>query len=100
MIHLLAAKDTWHRARDLAVVDRGDRVVILNLGRLSSAPVVLEDTAAEVWRLIDDAFNENRLVGAVAEVFDVHPGLVRDDVGAFLRHLHDLGLITRSGEPS
>lgn len=99
MIHLLA-KDTWHRARDLAVVDRGDRIVILNLGRLSSAPVVLEDTAAEVWRLIEDAFNETKLVGVVAEVFDVHPGLVRDDVRDFLRHLNDLGLITRSGESS
>lgn len=99
MIHLLA-KDTWHRARDLAVVDRGDRIVILNLGRLSSAPVVLEDTAAEVWRLIEDAFNETKLVGVVSEVFDVHPGLVRDDVRDFLRHLNDLGLITRSGESS
>ena len=100
MIRLLAAKDTWHRARDLAVVDRGDRVVILNLGRLSSAPVVLEDTAAEVWRLMDDAFSETRLVGVVAEAFDVHPGLVRDDVHDFLLHLNDLGLVTRAGESS
>jgi hypothetical protein len=99
MMRLLMG-ETWHRARDLAVVDRGDRVVILNLGRLSSAPVVLKGTAAEVWRLIDDATSETRLLGAVARTFDVHPGLVRDDVRDFLRHLSDLGLITRSGESS
>jgi hypothetical protein len=96
MIELLTSR-TWHRAEDLAVVDRGDRIVILNLGRLTSQPVVLEGSAAEIWRLIEDSDSETRLVGAVARTFDVQPAHIRGDVREFLLHLNDLGLITRSG---
>jgi hypothetical protein len=97
MINLLA-QDTWRRTQDIAVVDRGDRVVILNLDRLSSPPVVLEGSAARIWRLIDEAGSEASLVVEVARAFDVRPAEVRADVHEFLRHLHDLGLITRRGE--
>lgn len=97
MIRLLVGQ-TYCRTQDLAVVDRGDRVVLLNLDRLSSPPVVLEGSAAEIWRLIDGKVSETGLVAAVSEAFDVRPAAVRDDVHDYLRHLHDLGLITRSGE--
>lgn len=94
MINLLA-RDTWHRAEDIAVIDRGDRVVILNLDRLSSPPVALEGSAADLWRLIDGDCSEASLVVAVARAFGVRPAEVRSDVHEFLRHLHELGLIAR-----
>jgi hypothetical protein len=88
----------WRRAEDIAVVEREDRVVVLNLDDLASPPVVLEGTAATIWRLLDQADTEATLVAAVAEAFDLVPATVREDVHAFLRHLNDLGLVTRSGE--
>jgi hypothetical protein len=90
----------WRRSEDIAVVEHDDRVVVLNLDDLGSAPVVLEGTAAVIWRLLDQADTEATLVAAVAEAFDIVPANVREDVHAFLRHLNDLGLVTRSGEPT
>ena len=85
---------TWHRSNDLAVVDHEDRVVALNLLDPAAPPVVLEGTAALIWRLLDETDTEVRLVGAVARAFHVHPAQVRGDVHAFLMHLKDLGFVT------
>src|SRR5690349_5945574 len=44
----------WARAADLAVVDSGDRVAVLDLSEVEAAvPLVMEGPAAAVWRALD-----------------------------------------------
>lgn len=88
----------WRRSGDIAAVEQDDRVVALDLSSPAAPPVVLEGTAATIWHLLAEEDSEVRLVGLVARAFRVHPIGVRADVHAFLLHLNDLGLVTRSGE--
>lgn len=88
----------WRRSSDMAVVEHEGRVVALDLSSPAAPPVVLEGTAAMIWHLLAEEDSEVRLVGLVARAFHVHPAHVRADVHAFLLHLSDLGLVTRSGE--
>lgn len=88
----------WRRSSDMAVVELEGRVVALDLSSPAAPPVVLEGTAAMIWHLLAEEDSEVRLVGLVARAFHVHPAHVRADVHAFLLHLSDLGLVTRSGE--
>jgi len=88
----------WRRSTAVAAVEHEDRVVALDLSSPAAPPVVLEGTAALIWHLLGEEDSEVRLVGLVARAFQVHPAHVRADVHAFLLHLNDLGLVTRSGE--
>ena len=94
----LVRPGSWQRSADVAVIDHDDRVVALNLENPAAPPVVLEGTAATIWHLLDEAGTEIQLVGAVARAFNVHPATVRADVHAFLLHLSELGLASRSGD--
>lgn len=91
----LIAPDVWRRSPDVAVVDREDRVVALDLNELSAPPVVLEGTAATLWHLLDDVDTEAALVDAVARTYGVPPSSVGTHVHGFLVELSRLGLVIR-----
>jgi hypothetical protein len=91
--------ETWRRSADVAVVEHDDRVVLLDLSDPAAAPVVLDGTAAVLWRLLEDVDTEARLAGAVAREFQVHPSSVRGDIHDFLLQIQSLGLVTRGELP-
>lgn len=67
----------------------------------STAPfvvVALEGTAATIWRLLQDAPAEDRLITRVAAEYDVEPSRVVPEVLRFLNDLHRGDLLTRGGE--
>jgi len=82
--------DVWgeqrhHRQVDLAEVQTGDRVVVLNLARPSDAPIILSGSASQVWVLIDGL----RSTVDISEALSVS----RSDVGAVIRQLAALHLV-------
>ena len=83
----------WRRDENLAIVDTGDRVVLLHLGRLSEGgPVVLTGSALEIWRAIDGECDTDGIVTRVAARFSMEAAQVREQVQTFLGQLADLGL--------
>lgn len=86
---------TWRRSPDVAVVEHEGRIVLLNLAAPAAVPVVLDGTAAVLWRLLEEVDTEVRLTGAVAREFRVHPSSIRSDVHHFLSQIHALGFVTR-----
>ena len=93
-----AGKPSWQRSESLALVENDNRVVALNLDHLADPPVVLADTAAEIWRAIDGKRNEDEIAAEVARHFGIGPDSIRADVHAFLAQLAELGLIVRQEE--
>ena len=83
----------WRRDENLAIVDTGDRVVLLHLGRLKDGgPLVLTGSAAEIWRAIDGESDTEGIVARVAAKFSVAASEIRDQVQAFLAQLAERGL--------
>ena len=83
----------WRRDENLAIVDTGDRVVLLHLGRLTDGgPVVLTGSALEIWRAIDGECDTDGIVSRVAARFSVEAAQVREHVHAFLAQLAERGL--------
>lgn len=83
----------WSRSPDVAVIDHGDRVVVLDLSRPADArPLVLEGPAAAVWHAIAEPGTAADIVARVAADFDLPATEVRHDVESFLSALADQGL--------
>lgn len=72
----------------LAVVDSGDRVVVLDPCRPERPPVILEGFAAEVWRRLTSDPDARALCAAATD-----GGLSVDHVTTFLASLADADLV-------
>lgn len=81
------------RHPELAVVDTEDQVVLLRLETLAAPPVVLDDSGADIWRLIDGQRDLDALVGDVAACYGVGPTQVHEDVSSFVAGLRRNGLL-------
>jgi len=55
--------------------------------------ISLPDTAATIWRLIDNARDRASLVAAAAREHAVSEASIRDDIDEFLTELQEFGLI-------
>lgn len=55
--------------------------------------IILNDTGAWVWELLDEERSLDELTAAVAERFDVTPEIACSDVRTFLDEITKLGLI-------
>jgi hypothetical protein len=91
----------WVRASEIAVVDHGDRMVLLNLADLTRPlPQVLEGSGAMIWRALGDP-GEPRpfdvIVGDVAGSYSVESDAVAEDVRTYLAGLQDRGLAFEVG---
>ena len=93
-----AGKPSWRRSDSLALVENDGRVVALNLDHLADPPVVLADTAAEIWRAIDGERSEDEIATEVARHFGIGADAIRADVHAFLAQLAEIGLVVRQEE--
>jgi hypothetical protein len=94
------AETVWRRSPDVAVVDRGDRVVLLALADPATArPLVLEGPAAAIWRALEEARTAHGLVEAVASDVGLPATDIETDVLDFLRELSGHGLVMDTPEP-
>jgi hypothetical protein len=83
-----------HRTADLAVIDRHDRVVVLDLRRIDDPrPCQLEGTALAVWRAIDGVRDRDAVVAVLAADYAVEVGDIGADIDGFLVELERLGLV-------
>jgi hypothetical protein len=86
----------WRHQGDLAVVDSGDRVVVLDLASLAVPPQILEGSAAAIWRAVDGERATPEVVDSVAESFGVEAAEIEHDVTTFLASLATAGLLEAS----
>ncbi|WP_370290697.1 PqqD family protein [Nocardioides sp.] len=80
---------------DVAVASSPQRVSLLDLAHLDRPPVVLEGSAAIIWKAIDGERDLEGVVAAVADEVFVEADVVRDDVLTFIDQLLGLGLLRR-----
>ena len=88
----------WRHSPDVAWVDSGDRIVVLDLRADSDQagkPLALDESASVVWRQIDGAHSTNGIAELVAEEFGENPLGLRVDIDGFLTQLADHGFIVR-----
>ncbi|HET8765970.1 MAG TPA: PqqD family protein [Pedococcus sp.] len=82
------AEGRWRRCPEVAVVDRGSRVVVLPLADPSAGrPLVLEGPAAAVWHALDEPGTSREVAGRVADAVGVPAAEVEADVAGFLLRL-------------
>jgi Coenzyme PQQ synthesis protein D (PqqD) len=87
----------WTRSTDVAVVDDGDRVVVLDLRALHAAhPLVMEGPAAAIWHALSQRRTAEQVTAAVAVDFGLPATEVEADVVTFLATLQERGLATVS----
>jgi Coenzyme PQQ synthesis protein D (PqqD) len=86
----------YAHSEDVAVVEDGDRVIVLDLNRLDRSPNAFVGTAARIWQAIDGTQDEEHLVAHLADEFDTTPEEIADDVRGFLTQLLTLGLVVRT----
>ena len=87
----------WRRTKGVAVVDRGERVVAMNLEHLAQPPLVFADTAAQIWRALAKPRDERELILELAAANGLEPKRIADDVRHFLAELSALGFVTAEG---
>ena len=88
--------DTWRRAPDVAHVDDGDRVVVLDLtDPRTSRPQLLTGPAAQIWRGLEGQRSTEAVIAAVAETSGLSALEIGPDVRAFLATLEARGLVRR-----
>jgi hypothetical protein len=90
----------WRRSSDVAFVDDGDRVVLLDLeAPYSPGPELLLGPAAEIWRAMDGA-TSGQIVRQLMGRFAASRSEVEADTLAFLRSLELRGLAHCQETPS
>jgi hypothetical protein len=83
----------WTRSTEVAVVDHGARVVVLDLSALQTAhPLVMEGPAAAIWHALSEPRTAQQVTAAVAADFGLPATEVEADVVAFLDTLRERGL--------
>jgi Coenzyme PQQ synthesis protein D (PqqD) len=82
----------WYRA-EAAWVDHDDRVVVLPLTDTRARPIVLRESAAILWRLLEEALQLEDLAADVAEQFGLSIESVQSDIEPFLHEMHALGAL-------
>jgi len=87
-----ASSPVWRKSENLAVVesDNGGRFAVLDLG--GSQPVVLTDSAAGIWRALDEPGTAAEVAARVAEDYGMPAADIADQVGGFLESLRAQGL--------
>ncbi|MDR6862392.1 PqqD family protein [Phycicoccus sp. 3266] len=82
------AEGRWRRCAEVAVVDRGARVVVLPLADPATGrPMVLEGPAAAVWHALDEPGTSQEVARRVADAVGVPAAEVEADVAGFLLRL-------------
>jgi len=91
-----ASRPRWRKSENLAVVESegqpgGGRFAILDLD--GSQPVVLTDSAAGIWRALDEPGTAAEVAERVAADYGMPAAEIVDQVGTFLHALRAQGLV-------
>jgi hypothetical protein len=89
----VADDSVWRHHPDLAVVDSPGRVALVSLDRLDEPPVLLTDTGAAVWELLDGRRTVGEVVGLLAAEVGLEPAEIRADVAGFVQQLAERALV-------
>lgn len=90
----------WHHSPQVAFVDDGQRVVLLNLTSPTTArPQLLNTTAASIWRELGEGRTVLDIVGNVSLGASQPREAVVRDVFRFLRELEEAGIVHADGSP-
>lgn len=81
---------TWKRRDDWVGTQVDDQFVMINVE--SGRYVALNDTAAEVWRLIEQPRDEPALVSAMLATFDVDRDACARSVSEAMARMQALGM--------
>ena len=81
----------WKRREDWVGTEVEDHLVMLHLD--TGRYVALNDTAAEVWRLLETPRDEPWLAGALTELFEVEPVRCRESVTRLMAQMAALELV-------
>lgn len=92
-VETTVSTDRWVRRAGVYHRDRGDRIVALRPDNDNA--VVLDATAAAMWRLLNQGRTLTELAATLAEQFGVAAQDIVSDVEAGLLALHEAGLVTR-----
>lgn len=68
------------------------RVVLLRLAPLDATPLVLEATAADIWRMWRAHADRGHVIATLAEDYAVDPSVLAPDVHRLLDQLSELGI--------
>jgi hypothetical protein len=86
------ASARWRHREDVAAVDADGRVALLTLRHLERAPLILEDSGAVIWRLIEQPSTLEFVIASVADYFGMPAEVVAPGVEQFLGELRASGL--------
>lgn len=78
---------------DLAWVDHDDRITVVRLQALADLPIVLDGTAAALWRALATCATVEALAAAMAEEFDEPAERLRGHVEAWVAEAVGAGLL-------
>ena len=87
------ARQVWRHSDRVAHVESPGRVALASLSDLAVPPMLLTDTAAAIWMLLDGSRDLEAVVTALAEAFEVEESDIRDEVIAFVDDLAARDLI-------
>lgn len=88
-----ASSPAWRHSAQVASVDDGERVVLLDVARAhKSQPQLLTGPSAAVWRAIDGIRSTHEIIAEVAPAFGSNQEDLGGDVRDFLQLLSLTGL--------
>jgi hypothetical protein len=88
---------TIRRSHALASVESEDRVAILDLDHIQRPPMILEGTAARIWKLLDGTRTEGDVASDLVASHHAPPESIAVDVASFVGQLRDIGLVQDPG---
>lgn len=84
----------WKRADHVAYVGDDERVVVLKLDARGSTPLALQGSGAAIWHALGPAPRSlDDIVADLASSYGVEAPSIESEVGTFLLHLLDAGLV-------
>lgn len=74
----------------------GDRVVVVPIGEASNdfhGMINLNETAGEMWELLQEETDEERVLNAIMEKYEVEYDRAKNSLEKFLNDLRDAGVL-------
>ncbi|QWT24877.1 PqqD family protein [Subtercola sp. PAMC28395] len=87
------------RSDSVAWTDSGDRIALLKLpASATTFPVVLTESGAEIWRLLDRQISTYKITEFMARRCCLDPSEIRSDIEAYIALLIHSGFVEYAAE--
>jgi hypothetical protein len=90
------SEGVWRYRDQVAFVDSGERVVVLDLTIPEDEPRILSESGSAIWRAVDGIRSDAEVVAEIARHYEIATVIVAPDVAEFLTELAALRLIVRA----